>query len=51
MESAFIIRTYEANLHRAYKARNCLLKEDDRERNFDDESIPNEYAFMDKFFE
>lgn len=55
MESAFIIRTHEANLYRAYQARTCLLGEDDRDSSFglndDEELIPNDYAFMDKFFE
>lgn len=55
MESAFIIRTHEANLHRVYKARICLLREDDRENSDelaeDEETILNEYAFMDNFFE
>ncbi|KAI6177760.1 Protein bicaudal C-like protein 1 [Aphelenchoides bicaudatus] len=51
-ESAFLIRTHEANLYNAYKARRQLLKEEGErgEEQLDDEvEIANEYAFMDNF--
>lgn len=56
-ESAFLVRTHEANLHNAYKARRQLLKEEGagtaegEEREFLEEEadIPNDYAFMENF--
>lgn len=59
-ESAFILRTHEANLHRAYQARRWLLKGEEDVDTMDDglndelgieELILNEYAFMENFFE
>lgn len=56
IESAFVIRTHEANLYKAYQARKFLLREEEMEdllmgEDEDVDLIPNEYAFMEKFFE
>lgn len=55
-EVAFVVRTYEANLHNAYKARRYLLREEEDNEVIFDESrnedlVPNEYAFMENFLE
>jgi hypothetical protein len=44
-ETAFLLRTYEANLHNAYLARREILNEEAVEL------IPNEYEFMRNFLE